>query len=134
MKTVVLFFDKGAPTRKVWYYQLDPGRNMGKTNPLNDDDLAEFVEAPDEEEPIRHKSWTVDAEDAGPGDLRPVREEPQRRRGSRRTARRRRSWTRSRRWTPRAPKCWRGFGGCCEERVANEALGDLYQIGSGKRA
>jgi len=44
VKTVVLFFDKGAPTRKVWYYQLDPGRNMGKTNPLNDDDLKEFVE------------------------------------------------------------------------------------------
>src|ERR1700692_641275 len=43
VKTVVLFFDKGAPTRKIWYYQLDPGRNLGKTNPLNDDDLAEFV-------------------------------------------------------------------------------------------
>ena len=43
VKTVVLFFDKGAPTRKVWFYQLEPGRNMGKTNPLNDDDLAEFV-------------------------------------------------------------------------------------------
>ena len=43
VKTVVLFFDKGAPTRKVWFYQLDPGRNMGKTNPLNDADLAEFV-------------------------------------------------------------------------------------------
>ena len=44
VKTVVLFFEKGTPTRKVWYYQLDPGRNMGKTNPLNDADLAEFVE------------------------------------------------------------------------------------------
>jgi len=44
VKTVVLFFEKGAPTRKVWYYQLDPGRNLGKTNPLNDADLAEFVE------------------------------------------------------------------------------------------
>ncbi len=43
VKTVVLFFEKGAATRKTWYYQLDPGRNMGKTNPLNDDDLAEFV-------------------------------------------------------------------------------------------
>ena len=43
MKTVVLFFEKGAPTRKVWYYQLDPGRSMGKTNALNDDDLKEFV-------------------------------------------------------------------------------------------
>ncbi len=44
VKTVVLFFEKGAPTRQVWYYQLDPGRNLGKTNPLNDADLAEFVE------------------------------------------------------------------------------------------
>jgi type I restriction enzyme M protein len=44
VKTVVLFFEKGAPTRKVWFYQLDPGRNMGKTNPLNDADLAEFIQ------------------------------------------------------------------------------------------
>lgn len=43
VKTVVLFFEKGAPTRDIWFYQLDPGRSMGKTNPLNDDDLAEFV-------------------------------------------------------------------------------------------
>ncbi len=43
VKTVVLFFEKGAPTRSIWFYKLDPGRNMGKTNPLNDDDLAEFV-------------------------------------------------------------------------------------------
>lgn len=44
VKTVVLFFDKGEPTRKVWYYQLNPGRNMGKTNPLNDGDMVDFVE------------------------------------------------------------------------------------------
>ncbi|MBM2715844.1 N-6 DNA methylase [Mesorhizobium caraganae] len=44
VKTVVLFFEKGAPTRNIWVYQLDPGRSMGKTNPLNDTDLAEFVE------------------------------------------------------------------------------------------
>ncbi len=43
VKTVVLFFEKGAPTRKVWFYQLDPGHNMGKINPLNDADLAEFI-------------------------------------------------------------------------------------------
>ena len=43
VKTVVLFFEKGAPTRQTWVYQLDPGRSMGKTNPLNDDDLAEFI-------------------------------------------------------------------------------------------
>jgi type I restriction enzyme M protein len=43
VKTVVLFFDKGSPTRKVWFYQLQPGRNMGKTNSLNDNDLADFI-------------------------------------------------------------------------------------------
>lgn len=83
VKTVVLFFEKGnladsvqgmplfsqgksfvegMATRKVWYYQLDPGRNMGKTNALNDDDLREFVELQatfaDSE-----KSWSVDVAD-----------------------------------------------------------------------
>lgn len=43
VKTVVLFFTKGEATRNVWFYQLNPGRNLGKTNPLNDKDLAEFV-------------------------------------------------------------------------------------------
>jgi type I restriction enzyme M protein len=41
---VVLFFEKGAPTRNAWYYQLDPVRNPGKTNLLNEDDLKEFIE------------------------------------------------------------------------------------------
>jgi type I restriction enzyme M protein len=59
VKTVVLFFEKGAPTRKVWYYQLDPGRNMGKTNPLNDADLAEFVEL-QKTFVNSPKSWSVD--------------------------------------------------------------------------
>ena len=60
VKTVVLFFEKGAPTRKVWFYQLEPGRNMGKTNPLNDADLAEFVilQKTFADSP---KSWSVDA-------------------------------------------------------------------------
>jgi type I restriction enzyme M protein len=44
VKTVVLFFQKGEPAKNIWYYQLDPGRNMGKTNPLNDKDMAEFIE------------------------------------------------------------------------------------------
>jgi type I restriction enzyme M protein len=60
VKTVVLFFEKGAPTRKVWFYQLDPGRNLGKTNPLNDDDLKEFV-ALQKTFADSPKSWTVDA-------------------------------------------------------------------------
>jgi len=62
VKTVVLFFDKGAPTRKIWYYQLDPGRNLGKTNPLNDDDLAEFVTL-QKSFADSAKSWTVHAKD-----------------------------------------------------------------------
>jgi len=65
MKNVVLFFEKGAPTRKVWYYQLDPGRNMGKTNPLNDDDLAEFIEL-QQTSADSPKSWSVAASTIDP--------------------------------------------------------------------
>ncbi len=43
VKTVVLFFEKGKPTKNVWFYQLNLDRNLGKTNPLNEKDLAEFV-------------------------------------------------------------------------------------------
>ena len=60
VKTVVLFFEKGAPTRKIWYYQLDPGRNLGKTNPLNDDDLAEFVKL-QKTFADSSRSWSVDS-------------------------------------------------------------------------
>ena len=59
VKTVVLFFDKGAPTRKVWFYQLDPGRNLGKTNPLNDSDLTEFIEL-QKAYADSDQSWIVD--------------------------------------------------------------------------
>src|SRR5467141_3403184 len=60
VKTVVLFFEKGARTRKIWYYQFDPGRNLGKTNPLNDDDLAEFVKL-QKTFADSPKTWRVDA-------------------------------------------------------------------------
>jgi type I restriction enzyme M protein len=43
VKTVVLFFEKGKPTKNVWFYQLNLERNLGKTNPLNENDLADFV-------------------------------------------------------------------------------------------
>ena len=62
VKTVVLFFEKGAPTRKIWFYQLDPGRSLGKTNALNDDDLGEFV-ALQVSFAESDKSWFVDVED-----------------------------------------------------------------------
>ena len=65
VKTVVLFFEKGAPTQKVWFYQLNLERNLGKTNPLNENDLAEFVELQkifaDSE-----NSWLVDAKSIDP--------------------------------------------------------------------
>lgn len=60
VKTVVLFFEKGSPTRNIWYYQLKPGRNMGKTNPLNDADMAEFLELY-KTKADSDKSWTLDA-------------------------------------------------------------------------
>jgi type I restriction enzyme M protein len=40
---VVLFFEKGRPTKDIWYYQLNPGRTFGKTNPLNEKDLEDFI-------------------------------------------------------------------------------------------
>jgi type I restriction enzyme M protein len=65
VKTVVLIFEKGAPTRKMWYYQLEPGRNMGKTNPLNDDDLKEFI-ALQKTFADSPKSWSVNVKDIDP--------------------------------------------------------------------
>ena len=86
VKTVVLFFEKGKPfdavqgmpvfaqgkpvhqgmaTQKIWYYQLDPGRNMGKTNSLNDEDLREFVEL-QATRAESEKSWLVDVADIDP--------------------------------------------------------------------
>ena len=43
VKTVVLFFEKGQPTKDIWYYQLNLDRTLGKTNALNEKDLEEFV-------------------------------------------------------------------------------------------
>uniref|UniRef100_Q3ASF2 site-specific DNA-methyltransferase (adenine-specific) n=1 Tax=Chlorobium chlorochromatii (strain CaD3) TaxID=340177 RepID=Q3ASF2_CHLCH len=59
VKTVVLFFTKGEPTKKIWYYQLDTGRSMGKTNPLNDDDMQEFKQL-QKTLADSDNSWTVD--------------------------------------------------------------------------
>ena len=59
VKTVVLFFEKGASTKKVWFYQLNLDRNLGKTNPLNENDLAEFVEL-QKTKTDSDNSWTLD--------------------------------------------------------------------------
>jgi type I restriction enzyme M protein len=59
VKTVVLFFKKGEPTKKIWYYQLRPGRSIGKTNPLNEKDLEEFIDLRKTSKDSE-LSWTVD--------------------------------------------------------------------------
>jgi type I restriction enzyme M protein len=58
VKTVVLFFEKGEPTQKVWFYQLKLNRNLGKTKALNEKDLAEFVEFQKTKKESEN-SWTV---------------------------------------------------------------------------
>jgi type I restriction enzyme M protein len=62
VKTVVLFFEKGAPTRDIWFYQLDPGRSLGKTTALTDADFEEFVRL-QATRADSDKSWTVKASD-----------------------------------------------------------------------
>ena len=59
VKTVVLFFEKGKPTEKIWYYQLNLTRNLGKTNPLNEVDLADFVKL-QKTHADSDNSWSVD--------------------------------------------------------------------------
>jgi type I restriction enzyme M protein len=62
VKTVVLFFEKGKATQKVWFYSLNLDRNLGKTNPLNENDLAEFV-ALQKNFADSENSWTVNVKD-----------------------------------------------------------------------
>lgn len=59
VKTVVLFFEKGKPTQKVWFYQLNLDRNLGKTNPLNENDLADFVKL-QKTFAESENSWSID--------------------------------------------------------------------------
>ena len=62
VKTVVLFFRKGEPTRDIWYYQLNLSRNLGKTNPLNVNDMADFL-AKYKTREASENSWVVNVAD-----------------------------------------------------------------------
>lgn len=64
VRTVVLFFTKGTPTKKIWYYQLNLGRTLGKTNPLTEEELAEFVEL-QKTKPETENSWLLDVASLG---------------------------------------------------------------------
>lgn len=59
VKTVVLFFEKGVATKKVWFYQLNLDRNLGKGQPLNETDLAEFVDL-QKTKANSDNSWSID--------------------------------------------------------------------------
>jgi len=37
---------KGEATKKIWFTNWNLERNLGKTNPLNENDLADFVKLP----------------------------------------------------------------------------------------
>lgn len=62
VSTVILFFEKGTSTRHIWYYQLNLDRNLGKTYPLNEDDLSEFVKL-QKTNANSENSWSVDLAD-----------------------------------------------------------------------
>ena len=62
VQTVILFFEKGKHTEKIWYYQLNVGRNMGKTDPLNESDLEEFIEFSKLNQ-LSKNSWILDREE-----------------------------------------------------------------------
>jgi type I restriction enzyme M protein len=62
VKTVVLFFEKGSPTKKVWYYQLNLDRNLGKTNALNEKDLEDFVML-QKTQAESENSWSIKVKD-----------------------------------------------------------------------
>jgi len=62
VKTVVLFFEKGSSTKKVWFYQLNLGRNLGKTNALNERDLEDFITL-QKTKGESENSWTINVKD-----------------------------------------------------------------------
>lgn len=64
VRTVVLFFEKGHPTKDIWYYQLNPGRKIGKTTALTEDDMVEFLRMYKTREESAN-SWTINVENLG---------------------------------------------------------------------
>lgn len=62
VKTIVLFFKKGEPTKKVWFYQLNLDRTLGKSDPLNENDLADFLEK-QKTKADSDNSWSINVAD-----------------------------------------------------------------------
>jgi len=63
-KTNLLFFEKGIPTREIWYYELTlpNGKNYTRNNPIKDEDLEDTYKKWQKRE-ISKNSWIVKVED-----------------------------------------------------------------------
>jgi type I restriction enzyme M protein len=73
IQTVVLFFEKGSSTKKIWYYQLNLSRSLGKSNALNENDLEDFLNL-QKDKVDSENSWSVKFADIDKStfDLSPV--------------------------------------------------------------
>ena len=60
VKTVVLFFTKGEPTEKIWYYQMN--KHFTKTKPMTEADMADFIALQQTKAESDH-SWTISVAD-----------------------------------------------------------------------
>ena len=81
VKTVVLFFEKGAPTRKIWYLPARPRPQPRQDQPAQRRRPRRVRQAAKD---LRRLAQVLERgrQDHRPDDLRPLREEPERRRGS----------------------------------------------------
>jgi len=63
-KTNLLFFEKGVPTKEIWYYELTPpnGKNYTRNNSIKDEDLQDAYKKWQKRE-ISENSWIVKVED-----------------------------------------------------------------------
>jgi type I restriction enzyme M protein len=63
-KTNLLFFEKGIPTKEIWYYELTPpnGKNYTRNNPIKDEDLEDAFKKWQKRE-ISENSWIVKVKD-----------------------------------------------------------------------
>ena len=66
VKSNLLFFNKGKPTERIWYYELTPEwtdrERFTKTSPLTLDHFGEFFELLPERADSE-RSWTVSREE-----------------------------------------------------------------------
>ena len=62
VKTVVLFFEKGKETKNIWFYNLKLEKKLGKSNPLSEKDLEQFISLQSEFLETKY-SWNVNIKD-----------------------------------------------------------------------